>query len=93
MSNIPKARRLLEAFIMTVRLTPKEKRHLRYIVKLTRRRRYVRVATRRREKIDPAMKRRIRMLVANTDMTMHEIANKVGLRSSGRVSEVVHGKR
>jgi len=31
--------------------------------------------------------------LAETNMTMHEIAEQVGLRNGGRVSEILRGKR
>ena len=43
--------------------------------------------------ITPAMKTQIRLLARTTDMTAHQIANRVGVRNSGRVSEVLNGRR
>lgn len=93
MSNVPKARRVIQLVLSESYLAPTAKRRLRYALVLMKRRRYPRRATRRREKIDAVMKKKIRFLVRTTDLTYHQIANRCGLRSSGRVSEVVHGKR
>lgn len=93
MSDIPQARTLIEEVLLTD-LTPEQRRKLRKALALMKREEYVRRASAKPRRIDKFMRSRIRVLAdKNPDMTMHEIANEVGLRSSGRISEVMHGKR
>ena len=44
-------------------------------------------------RISDDTKAQIRALAYSTDMTMGQIAERVGLRNQGRVSEVLTGKR
>lgn len=54
----------------------------------------VRKARQERVRIDDETKRRIQLLAdQNPRLTMHEIASMTGVRSSGRVSEVLNGLR
>jgi len=53
----------------------------------------VRQAPRLRLKITPEITSQVRALAYSTDMTMGQIAERVGLRNAGRVSEVLNGKR
>lgn len=93
MSNVPLARTIIEEVLLTDTISAVGRRQLRRALRLMRRVPYCRRAPSKRKVIDKYLRRRVKMLMDNTDMTMHEIANKVGLRSSGRISEVAHGKR
>ena len=57
-----------------------------------RRDRPVRRAPATRRPITRVIRQQIHVL-SGTDLTEHEIANEVGIRNSGRVSEVLNGKR
>lgn len=92
MSNIPLARKILEDLLVDPNTNPHTRRQIRRALTRMCREPYARQAPKQYRKIDAQMRRRIRQLDA-TDMTMQEIAVAVGLRSSGRVNEVLHGKR
>ena len=53
----------------------------------------VRQAPRLRMQITPEIQSQVRALAYSTDMTMGQIADRVGLRNAGRVSEVLNNKR
>ena len=53
----------------------------------------VRQAPRLKMQITPEIKSQVRALAYATDMTMSQIADRVGLRNAGRVSEVLNNKR
>lgn len=93
MSNIPRARELIEHVLDTEKPSPEIRHYLRRALRLMRRVPFCRRASAKPMVIDRNLRQRVRQLAETTDMTMHEIANKVGLRSSGRVSDVMHGKR
>jgi len=44
-------------------------------------------------RITAAIRARVRWLAANTKMTMLEIAHVTGVRSQGRISEILNGKK
>jgi hypothetical protein len=44
-------------------------------------------------RITDEVKTQVRALAYSTDMTMGQIADRVGLRNQGRVSEILNGKR
>jgi hypothetical protein len=93
MSNIPLARILIQEIMVDYALHPDCKKKLRRVLRLMKRVPYCRRAPAKRRVIDKHLRRRVKLLLDNTDMTMHEIANRTGLRSGGRISEVAHGKR
>ena len=93
MSKILRARAILQDILEDTSCPPDIRKQVRRALGLMYRVPYVRRAPAKRKIIDRGLRRRVRHLVGTTDMTMHEIANVVGLRSSGRVSEVMHHKR
>jgi hypothetical protein len=94
MSNIPRARELIQQVIDHPLTHMSARGTLRYVLRLMYREEYARRAPAKRQVIDKNLRRRIkRMSRTYPTMTEHEIANAVGLRSSGRISEVLHGKR
>ena len=92
MSDIPRAREIIEAILKIVELNPIVRRELHKALALMTREKHIRRARGTRCKIDVSMRRKIRNL-SLTDMTMHEIADQVGLHNIGRVSEVLNRKR
>lgn len=93
MSNIPRARKLIGFVLDNKSLNPMDRKRLKLALRLMHRVKYCRRAPAKRQVIDRNIRRKVRRLADTTDMTMHEIANVVGLRSSGRISDVMHGKR
>jgi len=94
MSNVPLARTLLKELVAEYQFDPIAKRRFSRILRLMTRVPYKRRAASKRQVIDKPLRRRIKRLAHyNPDMTEHEIANAVGLRSSGRISEVIHNLR
>lgn len=90
MSNIPAARAYLRVALRTEdpRLVHQA---VRSALALLDRRKPARKARGRRGQPTLAQREEIRRLAAaNPNMTIHEIANAVGLHNSGRVSEVLH---
>ena len=53
----------------------------------------VRTAPRLKMQVSDTVKAQVRALAYSTDMTMGQIADRVGLRNQGRVSEILSGKR
>jgi len=53
----------------------------------------IRRAPRLRMQITPEIKSQVRAMAYATDMTMGQIADRVGLRNAGRVSEILNNKR
>lgn len=93
MSDIPQAREIIQSLLKSNNFDPDVKAQLRKAVRLMLRVKYCRRAPAKRQRINRHLRARIRHLVYNSDLTMHEIANRVGLRSGGRISEVMHGRR
>lgn len=96
MSDIPLARKLFKELLLkygTGDISTPVRRQIALILPLLDREKYVRRAPAQRKTINKNLRARIKRLVHNTDLTYHQIANKVGVRSSGRVSDVMHGKR
>lgn len=94
MSNIPRARTILERVLLDPSLSTATRRRISLALSLMTRVKYCRRAPAKRKVIDRKLRRQVRKLVTTRpELTMHEIANAVGLRSGGRVSEVMHGKR
>jgi hypothetical protein len=93
MSNVPKARDVLHEILADKRVGPRTKRRIHRALALLYREKPDRRAPAKRQVIDKKLRLRVKVLRRTTDMTQHEIANRVGLRSSGRISDIVHGKR
>jgi hypothetical protein len=53
----------------------------------------VRQAPRLKMTITPEIQSQVRAMAYSTDMTMGQIADRVGLRNAGRVSEILNNKR
>jgi AraC-like DNA-binding protein len=93
MSDIVKAREILESIIKDQCSDEDTVYRIRKALRLMYRAPCIRRAPGRRKAISRNLRREIRRLAARTEMTMQEIANQVGLGSSGRISEVLHHKR
>lgn len=91
MSDIPRARDLLNQIETMTDLTM-IKRQVRIALSWMVRAQRIRRAPSRPVIITAATRKYIRKL-ARTDHTIHEIANLTGVRNSGRISEVLNGKR
>lgn len=92
MSNIPQARAILEE-VIDYTDDYNIKRRLGKALQLMHRVTEIRRASEVRQVINSEMRAKVRNLVHTTDLTMHQVATKVGLRNGGRVSEIMHGKR
>ena len=91
MSNIPEARYLLHEIEHMTDLL-QIRRQVRRAIGLMTRAPRIRRAPGRPTIITPATRKYIRKL-AGTDHTIHEIATLTGIHNSGRISEVLNGKR
>ena len=92
MSDIPRARELLHEVEHMTNLL-EIRRQVRRALGLMTREPACRRAPEKPVFITPEMKSEIRRLGRTTDLTMHQIANRVGVRNNARVSEVLNGKR
>jgi hypothetical protein len=92
MSDIPKAREILLTTLQMFDLDPVVRRRIHAALALMTREKAIRRAKGSRSNLDNPTRRKIRNL-SLTDMTMHEIADAVGLHNIGRVSEVLNRKR
>ena len=91
MSDIPKARDLLneiEHMVDLLQIRRQVRRALGLMIRAPR----IRRAPSRPVIITPTIRKYIFKL-ARTNHTIHEIANLTGIRNSGRISEVLNGKR
>jgi hypothetical protein len=93
MSNIPEARIALHGLLSRDDLPEEVVRTLIYAIGLMTRASPVKIAPRKRQDISEEKRREIIRLANETGMTMHQIANKVGIRNMGRISEILTGKR
>lgn len=93
MSDIPKARALLHEILADKRVGPRVKQKVHRALALLYREKADRKAPAKRQVIDMKLRLRVKRLRRTTDLTQHEIANRVGVGSSGRISEIMHGKR
>jgi hypothetical protein len=91
LSDIPRARELLQEIESMTDLS-QIKRQVRRAIGLMTRERAVRRAPSRPTIITLATRKYIRKL-AGTDHTLHEIANLTGIYNIGRISEVLNGHR
>lgn len=89
--KIPRARDLLEE-AKKFPMHPTATRLVDRALDLMYREAYIRRVPGKRQVIDYRMRRSIERL-ADTDMTMAQIATRLGIRNGGRVSEVLNGKR
>jgi hypothetical protein len=90
MSNLIVARKLLQ----NARTLHKQADDLvRDAMKLMRREPPIRKSKPKRVAVTEGMRREIFRLAKNKDLSIHEIGNRVGLRNSGRVSEILNEKR
>ena len=88
-SNIPKARELLRTGMKL-----KDWDYVRAALALMTRAKAIRRARQKQGKITDAQKREARrILLQEPDTHMHEIANRTGIRNSGRISEIANGLR
>jgi hypothetical protein len=94
MSDIIKARTIIESLMLLGLVKDRAvKRQLKRALKLMRREPPIRHTKKsKRVPITPKLRSKIRHLAA-TDMSIHDIANAVGLHNSGRISELLNGKR
>ena len=91
--KIPRARGILENLIALNLVDAEAKRHIRRALKLMYREKQIRRAPRSKQvKITPRMRATIHDLLAGP-LTMHDIADSMGLKRSGTISEIAHGKR
>ncbi|MGY3278178.1 hypothetical protein [Bradyrhizobium sp. S3.7.6] len=91
-SNIPKARELLSHVLNTAALSHSTRSTISTALNMMTRSAPVKRAPAVRQTIDRKLRSRVLQL-ARQDYTHHEIAEMVGLRNSGRVSEILNGKR
>ena len=91
--TIPAVRRLIEEVLADCAIDVRARSLLQKALAESWRAPAARVAPAARMRISDETKTRIRELSRTTDMTMTDIADKVGLRNVGRVSEVLSGKR
>lgn len=91
-SNIPLGRRYLEYVLAHCVIDAEARKYCRAALAVMTRDRPVRRAPNRHVRVTRAIRKRVRQL-KHTDLTMHEIANAVGLSNGGRVSEIMGGKR
>jgi len=91
-SNVPLARAHIEMAIRECQMDAQARRLCGAALVLMRRAPFVRMAPVKQTPITPAQKRAV-MALKHSDLTSHEIANRVGLASAGRVSEILNGLR
>jgi hypothetical protein len=91
MSNIPRARELLHEVEQMANLL-QIRRQVRRAIGLMTREPACRRAPSQPTIITPAVRQQIRRL-RYSDLTIHQIANRTGIRNNGRISEVLNGKR
>lgn len=97
MSDIPKARRLLYAARQNLTLAERELAHVGSLLlqasALLDREPQIRRAPAKHVPITRKLRQQVLSLAATTQLTQEEIAHVTGLRSPGRVSEILNGKR
>jgi hypothetical protein len=92
MSDIPRARELLEAVLRNYQLPAGSEVTISKALKLMTREPAIRRARGVETKITPAIRKRVKELNAG-GVPQADIAHQVGLRNAGRVSEILNGKR
>lgn len=91
--SIHKARMLIATVIEECAIDARAKSLLLTAINETWRAPAVRQAPRLKMQVSDETKAQVRALAYSTDMTMGQIADRVGLRNQGRVSEILNGKR
>jgi hypothetical protein len=91
-SNIPQARELVKSVLRAGDISPWSRKQLRAALGMMTRDTPNKLAKPRRITITKAMKVKI-FSMARKGVAHHDIANAVGLRNTGRVSEVLSGRR
>jgi hypothetical protein len=91
-SNVPLARRCIYAALRECEMDALARRYCWAALRLMTRREAVRRAPAKAQRITSAQKRQV-LALNPTELTIHEIANQVGLPNSGRVSEILNGLR
>jgi hypothetical protein len=91
--SMHKARSLILTVIDECAIDARAKSLLELALNETWRAPSVRQAPKLRMQISDEVKAQVRSLAYSTDMTMGQIADRVGLRNQGRVSEILSGKR
>jgi hypothetical protein len=91
-SNIPLARMIIRTALKECDMDETARRYCKLALGHMTRAHAVRRAPATPNRVTPAMRAAVRAL-KYTDLTMHEIANKVGLANGGRVSEIMGRKR
>jgi hypothetical protein len=92
MSDIPLARTFLLTALKEGDMDDNTRRWIKHALRLMTRESPVRRAPAKKQRITDKQKAAARLL-KYTNLTMHEIANKVGIANGGRVSEIMTGKR
>ena len=93
MSSVPTARSIISTILLFYPDLPKDvKDLLQQALALMTREKQIRRAPAVRIRINRDMRRKMHVLNAS-DLTVHEIADQVGVRNGGRVSEVLNGLR
>jgi AraC-like DNA-binding protein len=91
-SDVPLARLYLRIALDEYKMDIGARQYLLAALSLMTRASAVRRAPATLQRITPEMRRAV-LNLQHTDLTIHEIANAVGLANSGRVSEIMTGKR
>ena len=91
-SDIPRARDYIILAMEQGIMNPFARRCCTEALVLMKRSYPVRRAPPTRKRITPSQKRAV-LALKHSDLTMHEIANRVGLANGGRVSEIMGHKR
>ena len=91
--SIHKARSLILTVISECAIDARAKSLLETAINETWRAPPTRQAPKLRMQISDETKAQVRALAYSTDMTMGQIADRMGLRNQGRVSEILSGKR
>jgi hypothetical protein len=92
MSDIPRARAILESVLRNYQLPQAAQLSIAKALSLMQRDPPIRRARAKTVKITPAIRARVRKL-AGEGYSQAEIARAVGLPNAGRVSEILNGKR
>lgn len=92
-SNIPRARSILGLILASCDIDKETRKAVQLALSLMTRASPVRRSPiKQRRPITEAQKREVRSL-KHSDLSQHQIASKTGLANSGRVSEIMTGKR
>jgi hypothetical protein len=92
-SDVPGARDLIEEVILSPLLALTDRQKLRKALAKLYRAKPIRKAPPHRTIITKRKRERVRDLVHGSKMTFHEIANQTGLNNSGRVTDIMQGRR